>query len=106
MNGKQRAEIVTPAAVQKTFDTRRVDVKRKGIDIGEYRTGAGPHDGAGRSEEAEGRGENLIAGLHSNRCESQPQSVGAGGAADGMGRAAKVGEFPLQRLDLRPQNVM
>src|SRR6267154_2133633 len=105
MNRKQRPKIVALGGTKKNFDTGGVEIKCLGIDIGKHRTRAGAYDGAGRSEETKRCGENQISGLHSGRGESEPQSISAGGAADGMGRATEVGKFALQCLDLGSQNV-
>src|SRR5712671_6080784 len=106
MDRKQRAEIVAPAAAKKGVHLCRIEIKCVRIDIGKDRARAGAHDRAGGREETERCGENLISSPHSCSVESQPQSVSTRGAADSVRRTAEVGEFPLERLDLRSQNVM
>ncbi len=106
MHRKQSAEFVTPRTAEKGFDLHGIKIKCTGIDIGKHWARAGPRDGASRSKEAERRGENLIPGLHASCDQSQPQGIGAGGATDGVGRAAEIRKLALESFALRPQNVM
>ena len=106
MNREQRAKPVTPAAAQKGFHLSGIEIEGARIYISKHRTRAGPRDGAGRGEKAERRGENLISGLHSRGCESQPQSVRAGGATHRFPCTAELRKLALESLDLRPQNVV
>src|SRR5580692_4426673 len=106
MNREQRAKFVTLAAAQKGLHPSRIKIECARIDIGKHRTGAGPRDSAGGSEEAERSGENLIARLHTRGDLSQQQGVGAGGATYRIARSAELRQLALKRINFRPQNVM
>src|SRR5271166_2201522 len=106
MNRKQYAQLVALAAPQERRRLTRIEIKSRGIDIGEHGTCSGPRDGAGRSKKTEGCSQNLIARLQARSDQSQPQSVGAGGATHGIGRSAKASKFAFQFVDFRAENVM
>ena len=63
-----------------------------------------PHDRPRRGEERVRRRDDLVAGPDPERHQRDEQGVGAGGHADGVLRAAVVGDRLLERLDLRAQD--
>src|SRR5258706_14067400 len=98
MNWQQRAEFVTPPDAEKRFHQAGIEIEWAGIDIGKHWTRTRPRNGSGRCKEAERRGENLISGLHSSSDEVHPQSVGSGGAPDGVTRSAEIPKLAAEPL--------
>ena len=93
-----------------------VEVEGGRVDVGQQRRGPGAEDGADRGEEAEGSGDDGRAGADSGGGQGQPESVGARGAAHGVGHAQldsggffkggyRIAENELLRLKHLPDRV-
>ena len=85
--------------VEDGFDGCGVEVEGGGVDVGEDGSGPGAEDGADRGEEAEGGGDDGVAGADAGGGQGQPEGVGAGGAADGVGHAQLRGRGALKGGD-------
>ena len=72
------------------------DVEGGRVDVHEHRRAAGVVDGAGRGEERERRGDDLVARLQVERPERQEQRVGAAGAGDGVPGVATARRPPAR----------
>ena len=66
-------------------------------DVGEARSGAGPHHRGGGGDERVRRNDNLIACAHAERGQAELQGVGSAREADGMVRAAVGGPLVARR---------
>lgn len=106
MNRQQGAELGFAATAQAFADFHGVKIESGGLNIGEDGPGPGAHDGAGRREKAERRGENAISGLHSCSGQGQPDRVGPGGTSYSLARTAEICHFALELLHLRTQHVV
>ena len=69
------------------------------------RCGAGAHDRGSRGDEGIGWRDDLVAGLHTRGNEPEDQCIGAGIERHRMLGADVVGDFALERLDLRPADM-
>ena len=82
------ARTAAPCGPLRTASTADgVEVEGGGFDVGQQRSGPGAENGADRGEEAEGGGDDGMAGANSGGGQRQPEGVGARGAADGVGHA-------------------
>jgi len=80
------------------------EVQGLGVDVDEDSASAGADDGADGGEEAEGRGEDFVAGADAAGGEREPDGVGAGGAADAGGRAGELRGALLEGFQLRAED--
>ena len=81
-----------------------IQVERLRIDVGKDRTGSAAHDGAGRGEEGERRGQHQVAGTNPGGGHGQPQGIRAAGAGDGVIDPEKRRDFPFERGNLFAEN--
>ena len=77
--------------IEDGFDGCWVEIEGGGVDVGEDGSGSGAEDGADGGEEAERGGDDGVAGADAGGGQRQPEGVGAGGAADGVGHAELLG---------------
>jgi hypothetical protein len=82
------------------LDRGRVDVVGVGLDVHEDGLRTGAPDRAAGGEEGVRRGDDLIAGRQVDGHQRQQEGVGAGRAADGVGRAHVFADLRLQAADL------
>ena len=78
-----------------------VEVERDGVDVGEDRRRAAPHDRLGRRVEGEGRADHLVAGPDAERLEREHERVGAVRDADRALHAEVGGGLLLERPVVR-----
>ena len=90
------AHALAARPVEDLFNRRRAQVEGGGIDVGQDGGGSGAQDGADRGEEAERGGDHGHAGADARGGLSQPQGIGARGAADGVGHAQTLFRCPLE----------
>ena len=85
-------------------DVLRVDVERRGIDVGE--DGRRPHAGdrLGRGVERERRADHLVAAPDPHRLEREDERVGPVGHAERARNAEIRGGLALERLHLGPED--
>ena len=74
-------------------------LKVVGIDVDEDRLGADAGDAAGRREERERGGDDLVAWSDVERHQGRRERVGARGHADGVAHIYHRGDFALEGLD-------
>ena len=89
-----RKDCLDPLSVrspEQAFHRRRVQIEGGWVDVGQYRRGSGAEDGAYGGKKAERGGDDGIAGADAGGCQGKPESVGAGGAAEGVGYAELFG---------------
>ena len=93
MDGEDGADGCGLGGIQDGFHGSGIEVEGGGVDIGEDGGGPGAENGADRGEEAEGGGDDGVARADSGCGQGQPESVGARGAADGVGHAQVRGRL-------------
>jgi len=69
------------------------------IDIKEDGPSSGAHDGAGGGEETKGGSEDGVSWLDAGSDQRKPESIGSGGATDGVASAGESGDFAFEGLD-------
>ena len=72
-----------------------------GVDVGEDRSRAAPHDRLGRRVEREGRADHLVAGADAERVEREDERIGAVRDADRPLHAEVGGGLLLERPVVR-----
>src|ERR1035437_6117124 len=101
VDGEDRANGCALRTIEEGFDGSRAEVEGGGVDVGKQRSGPGAENGARRGEEAEGGGDDGLAGAgvptdgswsvgwraDFGGGQRQPKGVCARGAADGVGHA-------------------
>ena len=86
------------------LDLRDVEVERRRVDVDEDGHGAEARDAACRREEAERRGDDLVAGPEIERHQRDEERVGAARDADRVLDAEVRGDGALEGLDLRAED--
>ena len=71
-----------------------------GIDVDEYRRGAGIDNRGGGRNEGEGHGNHFVAWTNVRREQREMERARSRVDADGIGRSAVGRELPLERRDL------
>src|SRR5579872_5962057 len=102
MDRKHGADLVSASSFQNRADVARRNVQSFGVDISKNRTRAGADDSAGRGEETEGGRDDGVAGLNASGQQSEPKSVCAGGATDGVGGVSEGRDLAFERFDFLP----
>src|SRR5208337_2256187 len=90
--------------VENFFNSGRIEVEGSWIDVSELRRGPGAQDRADRGEEAEGSGDDGVAGADGGGGQREPEGVSARGAADGVGRSQVRCRGSLEDGNLFTQN--
>ena len=93
MDGEDGANRFGLRGVQDGFHGCWVEIEGGGVDIGKDGRGPGAKNGADGGKEAERGGDDGVAGADAGRGQGQPEGVGAGGAADGMGYVQLCGRL-------------
>src|SRR5690242_19454023 len=106
MHRQQRTNLVRSVIMKAGGDSFRVKVQGPRIDVREDRARTGPHESAGRSEEAERGRYACVARADSTSRNSQPQGVCPGGTSRRSHGAAEGSHFALQGLDFDAKNEM
>src|ERR1700722_3847109 len=92
------------AARYRAFNQIRVDVRRSGINIHQDRLRPAIGDGFGGCQKCIRSRNDFVAGLHSEREQTQMKSSGAATESYAVLRSAKFREFLLQRFHLLALN--
>jgi hypothetical protein len=82
---------------------RRVEVERDRVDVAEDRLDALIEQAVGGGDEAEGTGQNLVAGSPAKRSHAEVQPGRAAGYRDRVLDPEPIGEGALEALAHRPQ---
>lgn len=86
------------------LDEFRIEISCGRVDINEDRHGSAVRDRFGRSEESVGACDDLVVRLDSECQQAHVERSRATGERHAMLRAAEIGEFPLESLDLLSEN--
>jgi len=81
---------------QHLLDLPGVDVVSQRLDVDEDRRGASERDHLGCRDEGEGRRDDLVPGTHPVRHQREQESIGSGGAAEGVPDSHVRGQTALQ----------
>ena len=85
VHGQNGADRRGLRCIQNSADGAWREVEGGGVDVRQDRGRPGAEDGADGGEEAEGCGDDGVAGADSGGGQGQPQGIGAGRAANSMG---------------------
>ncbi len=88
------------------FDQIRIEVVGARVDVDEHRCGAEQGDRLGGGDEAEGGGDDLVAGADLQRHQGHDQGVGAARGRDAVANADIVGQPFLHLADLGAEDVL
>lgn len=100
MDGEDGFDLCAFMGAEEFGDRGRGEVEGGGIDIGQERLRAAAKDGADTGEEAEGGGDDGVAGPDIGRGQGEPDGVGPAGAADGVGDSAGLSGGLFEADDL------
>src|ERR1700722_14480540 len=92
------------AARYRAFDQIRIDIRRGGINVHQDGLRSAIGDSFGGCQKCIGSRNDLIAGLHSQREQTEMQSSGTATEGYAVLRSAKFREFPLERFHLLALN--
>jgi hypothetical protein len=85
-------------------DVGRIEIERRGLDLGEDGRRAAPRDRLGRRVERERRADHLVARADPERVEDEHERVGAVSDPHRLLHAQVLGCLALEALDLRAED--
>ena len=86
------------------FNLVRVEIKCCGFDVRKHRASAKRADGAARGNEGKRGNDHFVPGLHAAGMQAEFERLCSGGEPNPVAHAARLGDFPLQRIALRPED--
>ncbi len=92
--------------VQDLFDRGCREIEGGRVDVGQQRLGAATENGAYTGEEAEGSGNDCVAGADVSGGQCKPDCIGSAGAADGVRHRTGLGGGLLEAVDLRARMIV